>query len=336
MHFYHFNRGLGSMKFNEDDQIQHLLQLAGNRPPVSDDVYQRVQSAVHLKWKKTVRTRIWNRRIMIGFVTSVVVLSIYALSFRFVNREYPVAIGLVENISGDVFVVSQKDSSHLLEKSEMLMAGSKLETGEGGRLLVRLSTGASIRMDLRTLLRVTSGSSFFIERGGIYLDTHRKKVKLALSTPFGTITNQGTQFEVRVDQQMVRVRVREGSVLLERNGVPKTAGAGTEVAIDQKGKTTIGNTPGFGDQWSWISFIAPEFHLEGHSLQEFLQWIAHENGWTLQFAQDEIKTNASNIILHGSISGVLPEEMLAAVLPTCSLKYNLNDGVLKIMKEDSK
>ncbi|MCI0618275.1 FecR domain-containing protein [bacterium] len=324
------------MKFNEDDQIQHLLQLSGSRPDVPDEVFTRVRSAVHSQWKKTVRTKMWNRRIMICFATSALVLSVYALALHFLNREYPLAIGLVENISGDVFVVPEKGSSHLLEKGEMLVAGSRLETGDGGRILLRLSTGASIRMDLRTLLRFTSESAFFIERGGVYLDTHRKKVKIALSTPFGTITNQGTQFEVRVDQRIVRVRVREGSVLLERNGIPKTAGAGTELAIDRKGRTTTGNTPGYGPKWGWISFVAPEFHLEGHSLKEFLQWMAHENGWTIVFAEDEIKKNASKIILHGSISGVLPDEMLAAVLPTCSLKYNLNDGVLKISKEDPK
>ena len=58
---------------------------------------------------------------------------------------------------------------------------------------------------------------------------------LEIVTPAGTARDIGTQFELRVAGSALRLRVREGSVSIDRGGRSLTGGAGEQIAIDAQG-----------------------------------------------------------------------------------------------------
>jgi hypothetical protein len=62
----------------------------------------------------------------------------------------------------------------------------------------------------------------------------------------------------------------------------------------------------------------------------FLDWVSREQGWRWQFEQPAMRGRVEQIVLHGTIDGLTPEEALAAVLPTCGLSFR-QDGARLIV-----
>ena len=57
-----------------------------------------------------------------------------------------------------------------------------------------------------------------------------------------------------------------------------TARAGETLHVDQQGRYVRRTVPVFGPEWAWASTIAPQFQLEGSTVQQFLEWVAREQG----------------------------------------------------------
>jgi hypothetical protein len=65
-------------------------------------------------------------------------------------------------------------------------------------------------------------------------------------------------------------------------------------------------------------------------LHAFLAWAAREAGLRVVFASAESAAEAQRAVLSGSIAGLDPDEALAAVMPTTSLRSTERDGQLVI------
>jgi hypothetical protein len=313
----------------QNDLLGMLLRMAGTRPNIPEDVRTRVQSAVHAHWKKDRKAR--SQRKFRIFVTSAIaaslVMAVFVWHFMVRNISNPVPVGIVENLQGQV---SKDTESGPLVRGGTVMSGTTLESGETGRLLVRMLRGVSLRLDVNSRLHLKSESIYVLEKGAAYLDCNKSSGSIALVTHMGTIRDQGTQFEVRLQKGSMQIQVREGSVLLEQNGTPKTVAAGSRLIVDENGAAYFSTIPSYGSDWNWISQVAPGFPMEGVSLIEFLNWVTRENGWTLQFAEPTMFESASKVILHGSVNGLSPQQMLSAVLPVCGLTYSVEQGVLVV------
>ena len=315
--------------------VSFLLRLAGARPVIPEDVTRRVHSAVHAQWRQTVRGRLY-RRWAFAFLAPAVALSLlYVLSLHLLSANTPssVPVGFVEALNGSVLIFGAEKgepSGHSLTKGDVLMSESRLETGNSGRLLFHALGTGTLRMDVNSRLYLRSDSTFVLDRGAVYVDSEKHRNRLTLQTSQGTVRDVGTQFEVRSDGRMLRIRVREGLVSLDTNGRSTSAAEGTELAVDPKGRTSSRNIRKYGPEWDWVSEIAPTFLMDGQTLQEYLRWVARENGWSLTFEEPSLQQKAAKTILHGSIRGISPGETPDVVLPVCGLSYNLTDGVLTI------
>ena len=69
------------------------------------------------------------------------------------------------------------------------------------------------------------------------------------------------------------------------------------------------------------------------TLAEYLDWITRETGWRVEYAEPAIARDASTIVLHGSITGLRPDQTPLAVLPTCGLRHRMTDGTLTIERQ---
>ena len=151
-----------------------------------------------------------------------------------------------------------------------------------------------------------------------------------VATPLGTVSELGTQFEVRLVAEGLRVRVREGEVALRRLGRTHTADAGVELTVTAAGVVHTAALPAFGAAWEWTQAIAPPFPLEGSSLSEFLAWVSRESGRRVAGSAMAAGEPARATVLHGSLAGLTPEESLAVVLPSCGLGFRLDDASIRI------
>ena len=324
-----------SKEDSQNELVSFLLRLAGSRPEIPSDATRRVHAVVHTQWQKTVRSRMYQRRIF-AFATPVAALFVlYVFTMHFIHSQVPasVPLGFVENLNGSVLISADKkndSTQHPLRKGDMLMSGIKLETGDSGRLLFHVLGGGTLRLDVNSCLYLKSESSMVLDRGAVYIDSQKGDNHFALLTTMGEVRDIGTQFEVRLNPGTMRIRVREGLVSLDRTGASSPAAEGTELSVDRRGKTSVRNISKYGPQWNWLSEVAPTFHMEGQTLMEFLKWVTRENGWSLKFENPKIQQTAFRTVLHGSLKGISPQETPDVVLPVCGLNYGLVEGVFTV------
>src|SRR5262249_15559415 len=138
------------------------------------------------------------------------------------------------------------------------------------------------------------------------------------------VRDVGTQFEVRLANDGLEVRVREGVAALQRDHRSYAALAGTRLRVDQGGTVESHSIGTEEAVWDWVQTIAPPFDLEGHTLGDYLDWLSRETGWTVGYADPSIAPSLATVILHGSTSGLRPDQTPAAVLPTCGLRHRLD------------
>jgi ferric-dicitrate binding protein FerR (iron transport regulator) len=304
-----------------DDAVARLVRLAGARPPVPAERTARVEDLVRAAWAESVGVR--RRRHTMAWVSSLAAAAALAAAVglawhQAVQRAAPAAVGgSVERVAGTVTVGSGAASRPLLA-GEQLRAGEVLRTADGGRVALRLAGGPSLRIDTGSRATFTAPARLRLDGGALYVDSQGGPPVIVL-TALGTVEERGTQFEVRVAPERVRVRVREGVVQLAAERRAWQALAGAELLLDAHGRMARGTVPLHGADWDWVQEIAPSFHLEGRTLGDFLAWAGRESGSRLAWAEPVRAAAASAVVLHGSIDGLPPDQALAAVLPTCGL-----------------
>jgi len=302
------------------DPVESLLRLAGARPAPPAERMRRVRAAVHAEWARGVERR---RRRTLGVVallaTAAAVILALGLSRRASSPLPAVTVAVLERVTGahrGLPIASRIDGGPaVVAIGDGVPAGAVVETDGAARAALRLSSGASIRLDTRTRLSFRSGIEVFLERGAIYVDTPPGAAALEVHTPKGVARELGTQFEIRVLEPEVRVRVREGIVRLRQDERSEDARRGDELRTEGT-EIARGAVPVYGEAWSWVLDVAPPFMLEGRTLAEFLAWACRENGWTLEYADAASSRAARETLLHGSVEALTPAQAVEAVLPT--------------------
>jgi ferric-dicitrate binding protein FerR (iron transport regulator) len=337
-----------------EEKIAGLLRLTGRRPDVPADRTLRVKEEIRVRWRAEVGRRARRRALFSAAVLSaaaaLVVLVLWGRRWLPLGSPDPVSVARVEAVSGSATAETPgtRQAPAGLRPADEVIPGSTLRTGPDGRVALRRSSGGSLRLDLDTHVEVVSESALVLLSGAVYVDSGRPDSgraadrrqgaatrPLEVRTPAGPVTEQGTQFEVRLIDAAVRVRVREGQVSLGRPTGDLEVTSGRELRIDDGGSTTHRDVPVHGEEWGWIAQITPMMEIEGRSLREFLSWISRERGLGLRFDGRDLETSASTIRLKGSIDGMTLDQALESVLPTCGMRHRIEGGLLVLEPLDS-
>jgi len=128
-----------------------------------------------------------------------------------------------------------------------------------------------------------------------------------VSTPLGTVTEIGTQFEVRLldpaDLEL-RVRVREGEVRWQREVAGHPIEASSVVRGDQLTIGAMGAPLRWSDlgpdspEWDRWTALAPGLALAPGPLADVLAWFCRERGLSLRYAD----TTAQAIVAETQIT----------------------------------
>jgi ferric-dicitrate binding protein FerR (iron transport regulator) len=230
-------------------------------------------------------------------------------------------VAIVTRINGEV----ERSEAGRLSEVDTLYEGDEIRTAPDGRTLVRWNHSATLRLDGNSLARLESEDHIRLTRGALYLETVGVSPTdrgLLVSTPLGQVRHIGTRFEVRVDRDTVRVRVRDGIAIFAGNAIaPTVIEAGRQLSIEG-GRVTLEQGPMASDlDWSWTQTIAPRFDIEGRSLFDTLEWLAHESGLKIIYASPAVRDRTREVVLHGSIEGLDLRQALTAVLSGSGVEY---------------
>ena len=210
-----------------------------------------------------------------------------------------------------------------------------MHTGADGRIAIAMENGVSLRLDRDTSVAFVDADHIEVNEGAVYVDSGVAAAnagRLQVSTPAGVVRHVGTQYEARVvNDGSTRIRVREGRVDVKPvKGEALTLRVGDQILVSPSGVERRSRIEPSDDEWDWASNAAPEFDIEGRPVREFLAWAGRETGLEVVFATPESAAEARRAVLSGSVAGLNPDEALAAVLPTTSLRSTERDGKLVI------
>jgi ferric-dicitrate binding protein FerR (iron transport regulator) len=326
---------------DDRDDVATLVRIAGKRPAVPRDRFERVKGAARAQWQREVRRRSRKRYAWIGAAAATAAAVILVIAFR----TLPVGTGVparsadamrVEALAGvawtRVIVDGETSRREALDVGDTLLPGTELLTDDDGRAAIRLASGHSVRLDASSRIRLLEAGSLGLDGGAVYVDSGGKTTAdpLDVLTPRGVIREIGTQFEVRLENDSVRVRLREGAVVVQHDDRSDEVRAGAELELAPDGSVLRRPISAHGPEWEWIVGVTPMLDLEGRTAREFLDWIARERGWALAFADESVHRSADTTILSGSTERFALEEALDAVLATCRMTYGVEDGVLTV------
>jgi ferric-dicitrate binding protein FerR (iron transport regulator) len=328
-----------STETTNDEAMVRLLRTAGPRSLVPRERNARVRVAVHREWQAVTRRRIVRRRALAGSMAILAAAAASALILMVpddvvVNRPAPSRgkeVAVVDRVEGTPQLAADASlQPGRLSSGDRIHEGQWIETGGHARVAMRFDDGTSVRLDVASRARVISASQVELSAGGIYVDTDRQG-GFEVLTRFATARDVGTQFEVRLHDRAVRLRVRSGMVEL-RDGARLVSGrAGSEVTLSASGAESR-PIPLYGPDWAWTAGLAPRLEIEGVPLDRFLADLSREHGWTLHYADPKLAREASTIVLHGSVDGLAPREALRVAVLTSGLRHRLEDGELVVLR----
>lgn len=252
-----------------DDPIATLIRAAGKRQQASPVAMARVRAAVESEWRDEVGGR-RRTRWMIGAAAAAMLI----LAIVFVPRR----------------------STEVLPTIETTAEAKSIDWK--GRTL-RLESGTRVVLVSDNVARLERGTLHFASRGGS---------SVTIATPFGDVHDIGTEFEVRLSTDDVRVRVSEG--LVELRGT--TAAAGEMLTAT---RTAVAKAP-----------ANLPIRLEGMRLDAVLARVAREKNLTLDW---HAPAATRSIVLHGD-EPFSPDEALDAATAAAGVTARLTDGRLVI------
>jgi ferric-dicitrate binding protein FerR (iron transport regulator) len=313
----------------DDDEVDMtLLRVAGPRPSVPGDRFERLRAPVRERWKTEIRRRRVRRRVAVGSA-SLAAAAAVALVVALVNNErnVPAARGaIVATIERFV------GPPGALAAGAPVRNGEWVETMPGGRAALRFADGAFVQLDTESRIRAVSSRTLELTRGGVYVDTGDEPGGFEVRTSLATARDIGTQFEIRLQDDALRVRVRTGIVELSAARRRVTARAGTEVLFSSSAADTRALPASASDTWGWTLGLLPRSSLEGLTLAAFLERAGRENGWTIRYADATLERQAATIVLHGMLPGVPPAEAVAVVIRTSGLTHELRSKELLVRR----
>ncbi|HYE05973.1 MAG TPA: FecR family protein [Planctomycetota bacterium] len=302
---------------NGDRDLARLLRLAGRRVDVDPVRAARVERAVRSAWRAHRARRGLRLRLAAIGLAAAVLIAIAASWPR-----TPAVAATVELARGATV------SGRVLARGDAVAVGETVNSA-GGRVALRLANGLSLRLDHDSVLRFT-GDGAELTAGAAYIDHLGDGAGLALRTPFGAIVQHGTQYEARIDDAGLSLRVREGAIALtcDAGEFPATAGERVSLA-DPAGAIVRGTIAADDPAWDWAGECAHAPALDGATLADALTWLCRERGWKLAYDAG-LAERAASTRLHGLPADLSPRDALDYLLPPCGLAASNAGGRLAI------
>ena len=321
------------------DHVGELVKIAGHRQMPDPEQMARARAAARAEWTHVVEHRPWRFSTVTFTAAALVALTLAAVTwFRKDEAVRPhapaVEVATLQKIVGTVLVTraGSPEPRVIAESGLRVRAGDRLETAAASRVALALSGGTLAKLDGDSTVALDTSGSVTLSRGAVFVDAgpESRDPDLRVNTPLGVVRHLGTQFEVRLQDEAVRIRVREGTIAFENARGRWVSHAGEALVAARGLEPERRPIFTYGPEWSWLDPLMPSFILEGSTVGEFLQWVGREHGLRWEYTYPAMRDRVERIVLHGSIDGLTAEEALAAVLPTCGLTFRLSGDLLVI------
>jgi ferric-dicitrate binding protein FerR (iron transport regulator) len=317
-----------------DNSVERLVKLAGEPDLPSAEGMRRARAASEQAWRQMLAQSVpaaprRGRFLAWGFALAASVALVAWMVGRPAPELAPVVVARVLAVSG-ASTARLASAPITLAANAPLSSGTILQTADG-RVAMTFGGTLSLRVDRDTRLSFDAVDQVTLLAGSLYVDSGgiNAHSPLRIRTPAGEVSHIGTQFQVFVSDQLTRVRVREGRVLIESRDARRQDLA-TGDALEVRGHEFVlqQGLTSFGADWAWAAALAPVLEIENRPLSEFLAWLVREQGWRLHYSSERLQEQAGQIRLHGSLEGLDAAAMLERVSMVTGVPLEVRQGVL--------
>ena len=275
------------------DDIAGVIRAAGRRPVPPETAYAQVLDAATAVWERKVRRR--RRNAWLGSLAATLAAVGVGIGVWFAVDTSQVTAATVTVVRGEAQILDADERWQKLQAGAAVVDKSDIRTLEDGGSALRLASGVQLRIAADTQLRLLTANEIELKAGRVYVDSDRFSLggDLRLFTPLGEVRDIGTQFQVDVNPNRLRVRIREGQVSIKRGGGSIDGTIGEELNLDRQGQVERGTVSTHGDQWRWAETLAGPFEPQGRTVKELLNWVARETGYALKMDAATERTSAA-------------------------------------------
>lgn len=212
---------------------------------------------------------------------------------------------------------------------QRILTGDTLRTAANARVALRLEDGVLLRLNTATEVRFNRPDEVELMSGMVYIDSGSgaSSQELRIETALGAVEHLGTQYEVNLGDRALRVRVREGRVSVRGASGETTAVAGEQLVVDESGQTARSEIAANDPAWNWATGLATLPRAAEYRLGETLEWVAREQGLSLDFANATSRQRISGQIVYG-LEGLSPRETLEVIVRTAGIQAEVRENML--------
>ena len=322
---------------DRDDPIRDLLRQP--RASAVDAVREaRVRGAVHAAWRDAARSRrTWRRWVAVA--AAAVLVGAVALTLGSRPGERGTAPAATP-IASTLFVTSEVVFQHQGQAGpgrvgDGLGPGTRITT-HGGRAAIVLANGVELRLDSNTDITLDAEGRMSLASGALYLDSSHRTgppEAVAIVARGAVIRDIGTRYEVRLSDDELRVRVRDGRVEVQSAFGLRETDRGGQLRVTPSA-ILAGRASISGADWDWIVRATRPPQLEGRPLPEFLAWAEREGGRAIRFADPALAQANAATIVYGALERLTVDEALDVVLPSCGLTRRTDGDIITIVPAD--
>lgn len=323
---------ISSPSAHESDDVGRLVRYAGAREDVAEARAANAHARVLEHWEQetAARKRVTRRQRGTWYAAAagialVAISALWLLST--LTRPGGVPFAIVVSTSGDAYLGDTP-----LVPGERINAAASVHTLTGGHVVLAMESGHELRLDENTKLEARDDNRFGLERGAVFVRSGAgRETSVFIETPFGTASDLGTQFQVRLARRSIVVSVREGLVQLEKSRSDRVnIEDGNLYVLSDDGLSQFRQVAADDEIWDWVDASPPAFDIEGVSLASYLAWFASEIGAELEWADAASQAAAGATVLSGSIEGATLKEGFEEVRSFAPFEYEMTKSTLRV------
>src|SRR5262245_12907556 len=183
-----------------DDVIERILRAATPRELASEDRVRRVEREVREAWRDTVHARSLRRWLLNGGLglaaAALIAVAIWLAPHLFDRSVAPEPAAVVAR------KVAADGPASI---SDEIRAGDTIRTDATTRATFLQEGGGELRVDVNTTLRIDANRRIQLDQGAVYVQS-ASSPPTTVSTRQGDVVDVGTRFEVRVSDDIMRIR----------------------------------------------------------------------------------------------------------------------------------
>ena len=315
-----------------NDDVGRLIRYSGAREEVAAERVANAHARVLAHWQNETagRHQVWSRHRVTWFAAAAAALLV-AISAAWVLspmlQPSIVPFATVASASGGAYLGNVP-----LVAGDSIAVSASVKTLAGGRAVFVMESGHEVRLDENTRMIARDVDRFALERGAVFVRSgDGSDASVFIDTPFGTASDLGTQFIVKLVRRSIIVGVREGLVQLEKSRNDRiNVEDGSLYILSDDGLSQFRQVAADDEIWDWVDATPPAFEIQGASLASYLAWYAEEIGAELQWADEASERNARNTTLSGSIAGATLKEGFEEVRRFAPFEFEMTSSTLRV------